>query len=76
LCADTGGGRRPSFISAAKPETAKMLYLYFIEKLNDLGIRKVATGEFGEYMQVELINDGPVTIILDTEIINQKSEIK
>jgi D-aminoacyl-tRNA deacylase len=67
LYADCKGGRRPSFINAAKAEEANKLYLYFIEKLKKLGVKKVATGEFGAYMEVEIINDGPVTIMLDTE---------
>lgn len=67
LYADTSGGRRPSFINAAKPELAESLYLYFIEKLKNLGIKNVQTGEFGAYMEVEIVNDGPVTIMLETE---------
>jgi D-tyrosyl-tRNA(Tyr) deacylase len=67
LYADTTGGRRPSFIRAAKPELAEKLYLYFIDKLKQLGVKNVQTGEFGAYMSVEIINDGPVTIMLDTE---------
>lgn len=67
LYADTRGGRRPSFIQAAKPEVANKLYLYFVEQLKKLGVKKVQTGEFGAYMTVEIINDGPVTIMLDTE---------
>lgn len=67
LYADTSGGRRPSFINAAKPEPARSLYLYFIDKLKKLGVEKVETGEFGAYMKVEIQNDGPVTIFLDTE---------
>jgi D-tyrosyl-tRNA(Tyr) deacylase len=67
LYADTTGGRRPSFIRAAKPELAEKLYLYFIDKLKQLGVKNVQTGEFGAYMTVEIVNDGPVTIMLDTE---------
>lgn len=67
LYADLKGGRRPSFIKAAKPEEAEKIYGYFIEKLKSYGVKKVATGEFGAYMKVEIINDGPVTVILDTE---------
>lgn len=65
LYGDASGGRRPSFIKAANPDLAKSLYERFIEKLKDYGI-KVATGSFGEYMEVEIINDGPVTILLET----------
>lgn len=67
LYADTSGGRRPSFINAAKPERAKILYESFIKKLKDLGVRKVATGEFGAYMDISLVNNGPVTIMLDSD---------
>lgn len=67
LYADVKGGRRPSFIKAAKPEVANTLYISFVDKLKSLGVKKVATGEFGAYMEVELINDGPVTIILDSD---------
>lgn len=66
LYADTKGGRRPSFINTAKPDIAKRLYLYYIDQLKKLGVRKVAQGEFGAYMTVEIINDGPVTIMLDS----------
>jgi D-tyrosyl-tRNA(Tyr) deacylase len=69
LYADTKGGRRPSFVTAAKPELAKKLYLYFIDQLKKLGIRNVQAGEFGAYMRVEIINDGPVTIMLDSDLL-------
>lgn len=65
LYADTGGGRRPSFIHSAKPDVAKPLYELFIRKLKEYGIRNVQTGEFGAYMTVEIIGDGPVTILLE-----------
>jgi D-tyrosyl-tRNA(Tyr) deacylase len=67
LYADLSAGRRPSFIKAAKPEIANKLYQYFIAKLKSLGIKDVQSGEFGSYMSVEIVNDGPVTILLDTE---------
>lgn len=67
LYADTTGGRRPSFIKAANPQLASQLYLSFVDQLKKLGVKKVVTGEFGAYMSVEIINDGPVTIILDTD---------
>ncbi len=64
-------GRRPSFIEAAKPDVANELYLKFIEEFKKLGI-KTETGEFGANMKVELLNDGPVTIMLDTAYVNIK----
>lgn len=65
LYADTKKGNRPSFVKAARPEVAIPLYEAFNEQLRTLGI-PVATGEFGADMAVSLINDGPVTIIIDT----------
>ena len=65
LLADTAKGNRPSFIDAAPPEEAEPLYERFCEALRALGIA-VKTGVFGARMEVELVNDGPVTIILDT----------
>lgn len=64
LYAEAEKGNRPSFTSAARPETAKPLYEYFIDKLkaNDI---PVESGIFGADMQVKLINDGPITIILE-----------
>ena len=67
LLADTSGGRRPSFIHAAKPDVAQKLYTHCMKKLKDSGVKKVAAGSFGAYMCVELVNDGPVTIVLDTD---------
>ncbi len=66
LMADLTSGRRPSFIKAAGAEKAKALYEYFVGKLKNLGITDVQTGIFGAYMDVEIVNDGPVTIMLDT----------
>lgn len=63
LYADTTYGRRPSFIQAAKPEVAKEIYKKFVEKIEEQGV-KVSTGSFGNYMEIENIADGPVTIIL------------
>ena len=65
LYADTKKGNRPSFIRAAKPEMAIDLYSYFIEQLQRLVKSKIKTGKFGADMKVKLINDGPVTIILE-----------
>ena len=67
LCADCSGGRRPSFINAAKPDIAKNLYQLYVTELIRLGVAKVVTGEFGAYMKVDIENDGPVTILLDTK---------
>jgi D-tyrosyl-tRNA(Tyr) deacylase len=66
LIADTRKGHRPSFTDAAPPELAEPLYEYFCQALRDLGI-PVETGVFGARMAVELVNDGPVTIVLDVE---------
>jgi D-tyrosyl-tRNA(Tyr) deacylase len=65
LCADTSRGRRPSFIKAANPEEADSMYQQFCEQLtmNNLSVQ---TGKFGALMDVSLVNDGPVTIILDS----------
>ena len=67
LFASTKKGNRPSFITSAKPEIAIPLYEKFIELLSNRLGKPVQTGEFGADMQVSLINDGPVTIIIDTE---------
>ena len=67
LHASTKKGNRPSYIKAAKPEIANSLYEKFIFQLEkELG-KKIQTGEFGADMKVSLINDGPVTIIIDTK---------
>ena len=64
LYADTSHGNRPSFINAAKPDEANELYEYFIEKAKQTGL-KIEAGIFGADMKVELLNDGPVTILLE-----------
>jgi len=66
LYGDARGQRRPSFVAAATPEQAKKLYEEFSEALRTLGI-DVATGIFGAMMSVELVNEGPVTILLDSD---------
>lgn len=65
LCGDTRKGRRPSFIHAAHPEKGNALYEYFMSKLKENGI-SVESGEFGAMMDVALVNDGPVTFVLDS----------
>ena len=65
LCADTKRGRRPSFINAAPPEVAEIKYEKFCEKLRGENI-SVQMGKFGSMMEVKLVNDGPVTIVLDS----------
>lgn len=67
LHAMTKKGNRPSFIRAARPERAIPLYELFVKRLHEVSGREVLTGEFGAMMDVELINDGPVTIIIDTK---------
>ena len=65
LCANTKKGNRPSFFDVAQSDFANKLYLRFIEKLEDLINNDVKTGKFGAQMQLELINDGPVTLIIE-----------
>jgi D-tyrosyl-tRNA(Tyr) deacylase len=67
LYADTSRGRRPGFTDAASPELAEQLYLGFAEGLRAAGVGDVQTGSFGAEMAIELVNDGPFTIWLDTE---------
>ena len=68
LYANCDKGRRPSFVGAANPELANKLYEYFVKKAREKGVKKVETGKFGAMMEVGLVNDGPVTIILDTTV--------
>ena len=65
LCGNTKKGRRPSFLIAAAPEKGKKLYQYFIDKMEKTSII-VESAKFGAMMNVELVNDGPVTFVLDT----------
>jgi len=66
LCADTHKGRRPSFIHAASPEKGNTLYEYFIAQIENNGV-PVKSGKFGAMMNVNLINEGPVTFVLDSK---------
>ena len=67
LHASTKKGNRPSYIRAADPETANDLYIKFIDRLESLLGKKVQSGKFGAMMEVSLVNDGPVTILMDTK---------
>lgn len=67
LHALTAKGNRPSFIKAARPEQAIPLYEYFVKQLNQISGLEVKTGQFGADMQVSLVNDGPVTILIDSK---------
>ena len=65
LYGDVRRGKRPSFDAAARPQLARELYEYFVDRIRAAGLR-CETGRFQEMMQVELVNEGPVTIILDS----------
>ncbi len=65
LLADTRKGRRPSFVEAAPPDEATRLFDYFCERLRTAGVTRVEKGRFGAMMDVALVNDGPVTIVLE-----------
>ena len=67
LCANCRHGRRPEFLSAARPAVAEPLYEQFAQCLRDAGVSQVATGRFGADMRVTMEGDGPVTILLDTK---------
>lgn len=79
LCADYRKGNRPSFVFSAPPEEANKLYEYFCSLLLENGIRKVEKGVFGADMKVNIANDGPVTIMMDSDTWNksrrQKDEV-
>lgn len=69
LYADARHGRRPDFVAAARPEQAAPLVEYFAGILTETGVADVQTGVFGAHMQVEIHNDGPVTLMLDTDTL-------
>ena len=66
LCGDIKKGRRPSFINAESPDKGLLIYEYMVNRLRDKGINTV-TGEFGEMMDIELVNEGPVTFVIDSK---------
>jgi len=66
LYASCANGRRPGFSEAAKPDEAERIYNYFVEKVKTLGLKKISCGKFGADMEVEIINDGPLTFIVDS----------
>lgn len=67
LYANCSHGRRPSFIKAARPEISEPLYEFFCAQMRENGVEDVQTGEFGADMSVDLKNDGPVTLVIDSE---------
>lgn len=73
LCADIKKGNRPSFTDSAAPDEANRLYEFFCSKLLENGVSKVETGVFAADMAVEISNDGPVTIIMDTDIWDKRN---
>ncbi len=75
LCADLKHGRRPDFFGAARPEIARPLFDAVVEQLGACGVATVQTGVFGADMQVSLLNDGPVTLILDTDVWKKEGRV-
>ena len=74
LYADCRHGCRPSFTHSARPNDAQPLYEYFMQMLKQAGVKNVSAGQFGADMQVALVNDGPVTLVLDTaELMGKRS---
>lgn len=73
LCADCSHGRRPSFFSAAAPSEANQLYEHFMECMKNAGAKRVDCGVFGADMELNIVNDGPVTIILDSQELKRNA---
>ena len=71
LMANYRHGNRPDFLASAKPDEANRLYEYF-KKLASAEVRRVESGVFGAHMEVSLLNDGPVTIVMDSEVLKTK----
>lgn len=71
LGADCKKGRRPSFDRSAAPQEAEPLYEHFVARMRELCAGRVITGKFGADMKVSLVNDGPVTILLDTDFLTK-----
>ena len=76
LYADCRKGRRPSFVRAMRPPMAEELYLLYVQALREAGVSKAETGRFGADMLVSLENDGPVTVLLDTDEIMMKGRLQ
>lgn len=75
LCANVQHGRRPDFFGAARPEIARPLFDEVVAQLRACGVDTVQTGVFGADMQVSLLNDGPVTLILDTDVWKKEGRV-
>lgn len=75
LCANVKHGRRPDFFGAARPEIARPLFDELVAQLRACGVDTVQTGVFGADMQVSLLNDGPVTLILDTDVWKKEGRV-